>query len=141
MAATKKNSTAKAPAKKQTATQTATPKATTPTVTAQIDKMVDLENSKIKAFASATIGGAFAVHNIRVMDGGEKGLYVSMPFRTYQKDGNTAYQDTFHAITAEARTELNNSVMQAYEQKLQEEMTEDAEQTMDTEELPFEPKM
>ncbi len=137
MATAKKNTTAKAPAKKQTAA----PKTTIPTIKAQIDKMVDIEGKNTKAIASATIGGAFAVHNIRVMDGGEKGLYVSMPFRAYQKDGATAYQDTFHAITAEARTELNNSVLQAYEQKLQEDMTEDTEQTMDTEELPFEPKM
>ncbi len=140
MATAKKNTTTKAPAKKQTAAQTTTPKVTTPTIKAQIDKMVDMEGSKVRAFASVTVGGAFAVHNIRVIDGGEKGLYVSMPFRTYPKDGETAYQDTFHAITAEVRTELNDSVLQAYEQKLQEEMTESETQDME-EELPFEPKM
>ena len=36
----------------------------TPQVKARIDRLVD-GDSKTKAFASATIGGAFAVHGIR----------------------------------------------------------------------------
>ena len=39
---------------------------TTPQVEARIDRLVD-GDFKTKAFASATIGGAFAVHGIRVI--------------------------------------------------------------------------
>lgn len=135
--ATKKNTTAKAQTKAQKAPE-ATSK--TPSINVKIDNLVDYEGSKVKAFASANIGGAFAIHGIRVMDS-DKGLYVSMPSRSYQKDGKTEYTDVFHPVTSEARTELNNAVMEAYEQKLQESMTEDAEQSLDEEALPFEPKM
>ena len=38
--------------------------ATTPQVEARIDRLMD-GDFKTKAFASATIGGAFAVHGIR----------------------------------------------------------------------------
>ena len=49
-----------------------------PTIRARIDRLADFEGSKVKAFASANIGGAFAIHGLRVVDG-EKGLFVAMP--------------------------------------------------------------
>ena len=102
-----------------------------PTIRARIDRLADFEGSKVKAFASANIGGAFAIHGLRVVDG-EKGLFVAMPSTSFQKDGKTEYQDTFHPITNEARKELNDAVLQAYEQKLAEEQTED--ESLDMEE-------
>ena len=95
-----------------------------PQIEARIDRLVDFENSKVKAFASANIG-PFAVHGLRVVDG-EKGMFVAMPSTSFQKDGKTEYQETFHPCTGEARKELNDAVLQAYEQKLAEEQTEDA---------------
>ena len=98
-----------------------------PTIRAKIDRLADFENSKVKAFASANIG-PFAVHGLRVVDG-EKGMFVAMPSTSYQKDGKTEYQETFHPVSGEARKALNDAVLQAYEQKLAEEQTE--EQTED----------
>ncbi len=49
-----------------------------------------------------------------------------MPSNSYtDKNGNTKYNDVFHAITAEARTELNNKVLEAYEQALEKQQDED----------------
>ena len=95
-----------------------------PTIRAKIDRLADFENSKVKAFASANIG-PFAVHGLRVVDG-EKGMFVAMPSTSYQKDGKTEYQETFHPVSGEARKALSDAVLQAYEQKLTEEQTEDA---------------
>ncbi len=129
--ATKKNATASTPK--------TPPKSKIPSIDVRIDNIIDTEASKVRAFASANIGGAFAIHGIRVMDS-DKGLYVAMPSRSYQKDGKTEYADVFHPVTAEARTELNNAVLKAYEQEMQETLTEDTEQGLE-DELPFEPKM
>ena len=108
-----------------------------PTIRARIDRLADFEGSKVKAFASANIGGAFAIHGLRVVDG-EKGLFVAMPSTSYQKDGKTEYQETFHPVSGEARKALNDAVLQAYEQKLAEEQTEDESMKMDeTEEQPL----
>ena len=85
----------------------------TPQVEARIDRMVDGD-------FKATIGGAFAVHGIRVIES-DKGRFISMPQESYKKNGETKYNDTFHAITAEARTALVEAVNDAYEQKLQEQ--------------------
>ena len=101
-----------------------------PTIRARIDRLADFEGSKVKAFASANIGGAFAIHGLRVVDG-EKGLFVAMPSTSYQKDGKTEYQETFHPVSGDARKALNDAVLEAYEQKLTEEQTEDASMGMD----------
>lgn len=96
----------------------------------ELQPIADFEGSKVKAFASANIGGAFAIHGLRVVDG-EKGLFVAMPSTSYQKDGKTEYQETFHPVSGDARKALNDAVLEAYEQKLTEEQTEDASMSMD----------
>lgn len=98
------------------------PNTNIPTIQARIDHVTGYE--KVKAFASANIGGAFAIHGLRVVDG-EKGLFVAMPSTSFQRDGKTEYQETFHPVSGEARKALNDAVLEAYEQKLAEEQTED----------------
>ena len=107
------------------ASKQAAPKKTKlPSIDVRIDSLVDYEGSKTKAFASANIGGAFAIHGLRVMDS-EKGLFVSMPSR---KDGEN-YREVFHPVSTEAREELNKKVLAAYEQKLTEEQSQEQEET------------
>lgn len=93
-------------------------------VEATIDRLVDYEGSKVKAIASLNIGGEYAVHGVKVIDS-QKGLFVQMPQTSYEKDGKKQYSDQFHPTTHDARTELNDAVLQAYENKLAE--TESAE--------------
>lgn len=88
-----------------------------PLVNAKIDRMVNQEDSKIKAYASANIAGAFAIHGLKVIDS-SKGLFVQMPQSVYTKDGEKKYSDIFHAITAEARNEINDTVLKSYEERL-----------------------
>ena len=104
-------------------------------ISVRIDRMVDSTNSKVKAVASVTIGGAFAVHGIKVIDS-QKGLFVQMPQSSYEKGGQKHYTDQFHPITANAREELNAAVLDAYEQKLEQSDTLDED-----EKLPFGPSM
>ena len=113
-----------------------------PTVSVRIDRMVDREDSKVKAYASANIGGAFAIHGIRIVDS-QKGLFVQMPQRSYEKDGATKYEDIFHPITADARTELNGAVLSAYEQRLhmEEDESQEVEEPDEDEAPAFEQRM
>lgn len=111
-------------AKKQ-AVPTKEQKQKNPSIQVRIDRLNDYEGSSVKAFASANIGGAFAIHGIRVVDS-QKGLFVSMPQNSYKDgNGNTKYSDIFHAVTAEARSELNEKVIDAYEQAIQEQEQQD----------------
>jgi stage V sporulation protein G len=66
---------------------------------------------KVKAIASITLGGEFAVHGMRVMEREDGTLWVSMP---RQRTGDGSWRDVFHPVTGEAREKLINAVLQAY---------------------------
>ena len=104
-----KKAAGKTPEKEQKTTET-------PHIAARIDWLVDNESTRVKAIASANIGGAYAIHGIRIIDS-QKGLFVQMPQSSYQKNGKTEHSDIFHPVTAEARSELYDKVMEAYDQK------------------------
>lgn len=99
-------------------------KQSVPKITARIDRLVEQDDSSVKAYASVNIGGAFAVHGIKVIDS-VKGTFISMPSNSYKKDGKMQYSDICHPITAEARNELIDKVTEAYEAKLSEEQVMD----------------
>ena len=95
-----------------------------PILMVRIDRLVDSPNTHIKAIAAVNLGGWYVVHGLRVVDS-QKGLFVQMPQNSFHnKDGKLIYQDIFHPVTAEARTELSSAVLRAYEQKLSEEATQ-----------------
>lgn len=96
-------------------------------IQAKIDRLVDNENSKLRAIASANIGDAFAVHGLKVYDG-QKGLFVQMPQNSYESGGKKHYSDQFHPITADARNQLNDAVLDAYDKKLAEVQSNDQEE-------------
>ena len=68
----------------------------------------------IRAYASVDIDKCFAVRGIKVVEGGENGLFVSMPSRKTQ-DG---YKDICFPVTTEFREQLHKSVLDAYQQAI-----------------------
>ena len=106
--------------KKPTNTKAAAQK--TP-LTAKIDRMVDREDAKVKAYASVNLGGEFVIKDIAVVDG-QKGMFARMPFRSYKgANGDTKYSDIAFALTDSARQSINDAVLGAYREALEE--TED----------------
>ena len=64
-------------------------------ITATINRFVDKQDSSVKAYASVTMDGMFAVHGLKVMET-EKGRFVNMPSTSYtDRDGNKQYSDIF----------------------------------------------
>lgn len=87
----------------------------TPTVDIKISSMYPPgQQGGIRAYASATIDGCFAVRGIKVVEGGREGLFVSMPSRK-TVDG---YKEVCFPVTAEFREQLHNAVMDAYQQAI-----------------------
>ena len=84
-------------------------------VKATINRIMDNLDSMIRAYASVSFDGAFAVHGIRVCEN-EKGRFVSMPSSSYKdRNGETKYNEIFHPISKGAREALNQSVLNAYD--------------------------
>ena len=91
---------------------------------AKIQKLVDNPESRVKAIASVNIGNEFAIHGIKIIES-DKGMFISMPNEKWtDNSGKTQYKDTFHAVTAEARKALVDTVMTAYDQKLAEDQSQ-----------------
>ena len=66
---------------------------------------------KMKAVASVTFDNAFAVHDVKVIEGPEK-LFVAMPSRRTH-DGE--YRDIAHPINSDMRNMLESKVLAAYD--------------------------
>lgn len=81
-------------------------------------KVYPLQQEKggnLLAFASATIGGCFAVNGIRVMDS-EKGKFVAMPS---SKGKDNKYHDICCPTTAEMRQAINTAVLGEYQKAVE----------------------
>ena len=86
----------------------------------KIHKLID-NGLPLKATATVTIDGGYAVHNVRVIKT-DKGTFMGMPFESYKdKDGNEKRKDVFHPITSEARKAMEDAVIAAYEAKVSEQ--------------------
>ena len=77
-------------------------------------KLVEKEDSKLKAFASITIDDCFVVHDIRLIDGAN-GLFVSMPSKK-MPDG--LHKDIVHPINTDTREAISAAIVEAYNNAL-----------------------
>lgn len=66
--------------------------------------------NRLRAVASITIDDAFAIHDIRVIEGA-KGLFVSMPAR---RNAEGVFVDVAHPINTETRHYVEKVVLDAY---------------------------
>lgn len=107
-----------------------TQKVKTPYIKATIDSLTD-GSTNLKAYASATIGGAFVIKGIRVYDS-KNGLFAKMPARSFTDgNGKTQYRDICYPITKEASENLNEAVVSAYN----DEMVQSQDDEEDIEEI------
>lgn len=68
---------------------------------------------RLRGIVSVTFDDVLAVHDIKVVQG-ERRLFAAMPSR---RDENGIYRDIVHPITAEARTDIENRVLRAFEEE------------------------
>lgn len=73
-------------------------------------------SQKMRAIASVTFDGVFAVHDIKIIDGLER-RFIAMPVRRAQ-DGK--YQDIAHPIDAEFRQKMETAILTAYDEAVKE---------------------
>jgi len=72
----------------------------------------------LKAICSVTVDGKLVIHNVKVVQN-EKGLIVAMPNVSYKgKDGKIVRKDVCHPINREARKELEDAVLGAYNDEI-----------------------
>ncbi len=68
------------------------------------------ETGKLKAVASIVIDNAFAVHDIKIIEG-KDGVFIAMPSR---KTPDGTFRDIAHPINTESRTIVCDKILEAY---------------------------
>ena len=68
------------------------------------------ENSRLKGIASVLIDDAFAIHDIRIIEG-DNGLFIAMPSR---KTSSGDYRDVCHPVNQEVRKTFEEAIFTGY---------------------------
>ena len=74
-------------------------------------RKINKESSRMKGIASVLIDNAFAIHDIRIIEG-DNGLFIAMPSR---KTATGGYRDIAHPMNPEVRTMFEEAIFEAYE--------------------------
>lgn len=72
---------------------------------------------KMKAIVFVTFDNEFVVHDIKVIEG-QNGLFIAMPSR---KTPDGEFKDIAHPINTDTREKIQNSILKAYEEAMEEE--------------------
>lgn len=81
-----------------------------------------MTEGRLRAVVSITIDNVLAVHDIRIVQGDSR-LFVAMPSR---RDEGGIFRDIVHPIVPEARKQIEDNILEAYQNYLA--MTEAEEQ-------------
>ena len=73
-----------------------------------------LQEGRLRAVVSLTIDNAVAVHDIKLVQGDER-MFVAMPSR---RDESGTFRDIIHPINPEARKQIENMILTAYDEYL-----------------------
>jgi stage V sporulation protein G len=75
-------------------------------------RQVFSDTSRKKAVMSVIIGGMYVIHGVVLIQRDDGRMYLGMPGKA---DSSGVYQDIFHPITREARAELEEKAIAAYQ--------------------------
>lgn len=73
-------------------------------------RKVEKEGSRMKGIASVLLDDAFAVHDIRIIEG-DNGLFIAMPSR---KTATGGYRDIAHPINPDIRKQFEDSIIEEF---------------------------
>ena len=78
------------------------------------------DEDKLKGFANVTFDNAFVVRGMKIISG-NNGYFISMPSRK-RPDGT--HQDVAHPVNNEARKQIEEKILAAYEEELKKRSSE-----------------
>lgn len=67
-------------------------------------------SARVKAFADIKVNDSILIKGLSIIEG-QKGLFVSMP---REKGNNSQWYDSVRPLNKEARAEIQNAVLEAY---------------------------
>ena len=73
-------------------------------------RKIEKDGSRMIGIATVLLDDAFAVHDIRIIEG-DNGLFIAMPSRKTPTGG---YKDIAHPINPEVRKQFEDAIIEAY---------------------------
>ncbi len=73
-------------------------------------RKITKENSRLRGIASVLLDNAFAIHDIRIIEG-DNGLFIAMPSR---KTATGEYKDVCHPINPDVRSKFTDAILEEY---------------------------
>lgn len=73
-------------------------------------RKIEKEGSRMKGIASVLLDDAFAVHDIRIIEG-DNGLFIAMPSR---KTATGGYRDIAHPINPDIRKQFEEAIIEEF---------------------------
>lgn len=77
-------------------------------------RLMEKNDTKLKAVASITIDDCFVVHDLKIIEGPD-GNFIAMPSK---KTPSGEYKDIAHPLNTETREALRNLILTKYEEEL-----------------------
>ena len=85
-------------------------------ITSVTVRKFEKEGNRMKGIATAVIDNAFAIHDIRIIEG-DNGLFIAMPSR---KVATGDYRDIAHPINQDVRNMFQERILDEYEKTVEE---------------------
>ena len=79
-------------------------------ITSVTVRKFDREGSNVKGFASVVLDDAFAIYDIRIIEG-ENGLFIAMPSK---KKATGGFSDICHPLNSDVRKEFQDAILEEY---------------------------
>ena len=79
-------------------------------ITSVTVRKFEKEGNRMKGIATVVIDDAFAIHDIRIIEG-DNGLFIAMPSR---KTATGEYKDIAHPINTDVRTMFQSAILEEY---------------------------
>ncbi len=80
-------------------------------------KLINQEDTKLRAVASVILNGAFVVHDIKIIESKDGSCFIVMPSR---KTPDGTYRDIAHPLNTQVREYMRDKILEAYEATLKE---------------------
>ncbi len=86
-------------------------------ITSVTVRKFEREGNRMKGIATVVIDDAFAIHDIRIIEG-DNGLFIAMPSR---KTATGEYKDIAHPINTDVRNMFQSAILEEYNKPSEEE--------------------
>ena len=80
-------------------------------ITSVTVRKFDREGSNVKGFASVVLDDAFAIHDIRIIEG-ENGLFIAMKKK---KKATGGFSDICHPLNSDIRKLFQDAILEEYD--------------------------